>query len=79
MACIFHLFILWYNCLKEGGSAVALTKQQLVGLREVLPAGYPKVGGVIVVANKKKGGGSKKGRGRYNNTKKPVYVGRYWL
>lgn len=58
---------------------MTLTRKQLVGLREVLPAGYPTMGGVIVVTNKRKGGGSKKGRGRYNNTKKSVYVNRYNL
>lgn len=53
---------------------LGLTKKQLEGLNEVLPAGYPRTGGVVVATSKGKKGGSRKGRRRYDGVKRSLFI-----
>lgn len=46
-----------------------MTKEQLEGLDDVLPAGYPKVGGLVVIRNSKRSGARRR-RKRYDGTKR---------
>lgn len=48
-----------------------LSPEQLYGLAEVLPAGYPKSGGLVILTGDKKSGAKK---GRKRSAKKVVWT-----